>query len=63
MGAYEKPLEAVDVELRESERDMCTEVIAGGMFAVGNEKYILSVVVGFDVGWWRWRSFRLVTTV
>jgi hypothetical protein len=51
VGAYEKPLEVVDVESRESERDMCTEVIAGVMFAVGDEKYILSVVVGFDVGW------------
>jgi hypothetical protein len=51
VGAYEKPLEVVDVESRESARDMCTEVIAGVMFAVGVEKYILSVVVGFDVGW------------
>jgi len=29
---------------------MCTEVIAGVMFVVGDEKYILSVVLGFDLG-------------
>lgn len=38
------------VESRESERDMCTDVIAGVMLAVGDEKYILFVVKGFEVG-------------
>jgi len=38
------------VESRESDRDMCTDVIAGVMLAVGDEKYILSVVKGSEVG-------------
>lgn len=38
-----------EVESRESERDMATDVNAGVMFEVGDEKYILSVV-GCEVG-------------
>ena len=50
MGANEKPFEMELVESRESERDMCTDVMAGVMLAVGDEKYILFVVEGLDVG-------------